>query len=187
MVESSKIYREGILSQVKETFGKLVYSYTTHLKAAHILQKKNNILKWMLIIITAISTGGLLGIISQINSILLEVITAFLSTISFALTTFQKSASFESQIISHIQFSNKLWKLREEYISFLTDFSTLDDDTIIKKRNYLIEKLGEAYANEPLTNTKAYQMARIALKNDEEQFFSEDEINLMLPKHLRNK
>ena len=37
----------------------------------------------------------------------------------------------------------------------------------------------------PRTNTKAYQAAQKALKESEELFFSDEELNKMLPKQLR--
>ena len=187
MEQNFQVNREGILNQIKENYGKLVYSYTTHLKAANILTKRNNIIKWLLIILSALTTGGLITIICINNVKALEIVTAIITTVTFALTAYQKSSSMESRIVAHIQTANELWKLREEYLSLLTDFDSLSDNKIIDKRDYLTEKLGNIYAHEPLTNSKAYSLAQKALKNDEEQFFSQEELDMLLPKHLRSK
>lgn len=187
MEQNFQINRSGILNQVKENYGKLVYTYTTHLKAANILAKRNNIIKWLLIALSALTTGGLITIICVDNIKVVEIVTAITTTITLALTAYQKSSSMESKIVAHAQISNELWKLREEYLSFLTDFEYLSNDKIIDKRDYLTEKLGNIYAHEPLTNSKAYFLAQKALKTEEEQFFSPEELDMLLPKHLRSK
>ena len=187
MGQNLNINRTGILNQIKESYGKLVYTYTTHIKCASILSKRNEIIKWFLIGFTALSTGGLFTIIFADNSLLVEIITTIITTVTLALTTYQKSSSLESRIVSHIQIHKELWRLREEFLSFLTDFDYLSDERIIEKRDYLTARLGEVYSREPLTNSKAYKMAQKALKSEEEQFFTEEELNLLLPKHLRSE
>ena len=52
-------------------------------------------------------------------------------------------------------------------------------------RDEFVRKLDKIYRNQPLTNNKAYKQTRRALKKDEEQFFSNEEIDKMLPKELR--
>ena len=187
MEANSQINKKGILSQIKEDYGKLVYSCTTHFKAANLLRRKNEIIKWILIILSALSTGGLITIICSGSNKAIEIVTASITTITLAFTSYQKSSSIDSEIIAHIKTANELWVLREEYLSFLTDFDTLKDSEIIAKRQLLISRLGEIYSHEPLTSSKAYRKAQEALKKEEEQFFSDEELNMLLPKHLRNK
>jgi len=187
MDQNSQVNRIGILNQTKENYGKLVYTYTTHLKAANILTKRNNIIKWILIILSALTTGGLITIICVDNIKAVEIITAIITTVTLALTAYQKSSSMESRIVAHTQTANELWKLREEYLSYLTDFDSLSDSKVLDKRDYLTEKLGNIYAHEPLTNSKAYSLAQKALKTEEEQFFTPEELDMLLPKHLRSK
>lgn len=187
MDQNSQVNRSGILNQVKENYGKLVYTYTTHLKAVKFLLRINNIIKWFLIVLTALTTGGLITIICVDSIKALEIVTAIITTITLALTSYQKSSSLDSRIVAHKQTANELWKLREEYLSFLTDFDSISDAKIIDKRDYLIEKLGNIYSHEPLTDSKAYSLAQKSLKTEEEQFFTPEELDMLLPKHLRNK
>ena len=65
--------KEGIKKQIRESYGKLVYSYTTHLKFAQLLEKKHSIIKWILIILSASSTCGLLGVLIDWNTRLLAI------------------------------------------------------------------------------------------------------------------
>ncbi len=53
------------------------------------------------------------------------------------------------------------------------------------ERDRVNAALEEIYKTAPRTNTKAYVAAQNALKEAEELFFSDEELNKMLPKRLR--
>ena len=81
--------------------------------------------------------------------------------------------------------SDLLWKIREEYVSLLTDFEMLDANDIRNKRDDLQERTSEVYSNSPRTDAKSYMAAQKALKIEEGQTFSEKEIDIMLPNAIR--
>ena len=56
---------------------------------------------------------------------------------------------------------------------------------IVGKRDKLMSRTAKVYENAPQTDEKAYADAQDALKNKEEQFFTQEELNVMLPAHLR--
>ena len=80
-----------------------------------------------------------------------------------------------------------MWKIREEYISVLTDFEILDVDKIISIRNDLQNRTYEIYNSSPRTDKKSYLQAQKSLKTEEEQTFSEKEIDNMLPNSIRRE
>lgn len=184
MEQNNKAYKEKLYSQIQDQYGKLVYTYTCHFKMANRLQKRNNRVKWGQIMLSAISTGGFLGVLISNQHILLWV-GGLCSTILFALTSYLKDKNISAEKIAHIKSANSLWIVREEYISLLTDFDNLCLDEIIEKRNLLIGKCAEIYSTAPLTDAKSYAEAQKALKFNEEQFFSQEELNKMFPAHLR--
>ena len=47
------------------------------------------------------------------------------------------------------------------------------------------ERTAEVYSNSPGTDAKSYKAAQKALKTEEEQTFSEQEIDIMLPNSIR--
>lgn len=49
----------------------------------------------------------------------------------------------------------------------------------------LLDESSEIYGAAPLTDGKSYAAAQAALKTNEEQFFTQEELNKMLPAHLR--
>ena len=70
-------------------------------------------------------------------------------------------------------------------MSLLTDFDSMDDVGIRKIRDELKDKVAAIYSNAPLTSKRAYRLAQIALKDEEEQYFAPDELDRIIPEHLR--
>ena len=60
-------------------------------------------------------------------------------------------------------------------------------EEIVRKRDELLDESSEIYCAAPLTDGKSYAAAQAALKTNEEQFFTQEELNRMLPAHLRKK
>lgn len=88
----------------------------------------------------------------------------------------------------HYQYENvsdNLWLIREQYLSLLTDFEVLSEEDITAKRDELQKLTFEVYNKSPKTDAKSYAEAQKALKTEEEQFFTPEEIDKMLPAHLR--
>lgn len=185
-MEQSSHHREYLSLQLREAYGRVVYTYTTHLKMMNHLVRKNARIKHIQIIMSAISTGGFLGSIIT-NDILLTCIGGVFSTALLALNLFFKDFNLLEEIKQHCSTADNLWMVREDYISLLTDFPILSDADIMEKRDNLQARVFEIYKSSPKTDRKSYIEAQNALKSEEEQFFSQEEINKMLPSHLRDK
>ena len=112
MEQNNKAYKEKLYSQIQDQYGKLVYTYTCHFKMANRLQKRNNRVKWGQIMLSAISTGGFLGVLISNQHILLWV-GGLCSTILFALTSYLKDKDISAEKIAHIKSANSLWIVRE--------------------------------------------------------------------------
>jgi hypothetical protein len=184
MEQNSQAYKYELYQQIQDEYGKLVFTYTCHLKFANRIQKKNVRVKWLQIILSAITTGGFLGVIISDKQVLAWT-GGICATILLALSTYLKDINLSEIRDRHVQTSNSLWKLREEYVSVLTDFEYLPVETIISKRDKLLNSTAEIYDSAPLTDNKSYLEAQDALQNKEEQYFTQDELNVMLPIHLR--
>jgi len=177
-------YREGLKSQIREEYGRLVYTYTTHLKQVERLKKKQRKLSNWQIWMSALSTGGLVGML-VFSPILLKLVTAAISTALLVLNTVLKSSNFSDVIGQHQASSDKLWPIREGYISLLTDFNALSSKEIVSWRDKLLQETDNVYRISPKTDSESYMMAQKALKHEEEQFFLSSEIDQLLPEHLR--
>jgi hypothetical protein len=77
--------------------------------------------------------------------------------------------------------------VREAYLSLLTDIrdSSLTLSELRQRRDSLQERLHKIYHNAPHTDDKAYEKSQKALKENEELTFSDEEIDVFLPKPLR--
>ena len=173
-----------LYNQIEEAYGKAVYSYTTQVIQATRLYKKYTILKWCQLILSAVQTGGFISALIT-NQILLTLVGGVCSTILLVLTAYFKDTNLSAIHKLHLETSNKLWILREMYLALLTDFPTLSREEIVKKRDDLREYAAKIYETAPLTDKKSYSLAQKALKYDESQFFSREELNQMLPETLR--
>lgn len=165
MEKSSLDYREKLYSQIQEEYGKLVYTYTCHFKMADRLSKRNFWIKWGQIGLSAISTGGFLGVLISNEQILLWA-GGLCSTALLALTSYLKDKDISTEKNDHIKTANKLWKVREKYLSLLTDFDEISIEEIVRKRDELLDESSEIYCAAPLTDGKSYAAAQAALKTN---------------------
>ena len=135
-MEINSRYKQALQVQIREAYGRVVYTYTTHLKMMNRLVKKNNIIKYIQITLSAISTGGFIGAIIT-SEAALTCIGGLFSTILLAINLFFKDFNLLSEIKQHRDASDELWMIREDYISLLTDFEVLSEAEITSKRDSL--------------------------------------------------
>lgn len=171
-------------SQIREAYGRVTYSQTCHDKVISRLIKTNDKIKIWQIVLSAITTSGFIVAIFSKDKIA-SVLGAIISLILLILNSYTKNFNLIEMAQEHKTASDSLWKIREEYVSLLTDFDILEPEVIIKKRDELQERTSQVYINSPRTDAKSYVEAQKALKYNEEQTFSENEIDIMLPNSIR--
>lgn len=176
--------RGNIKKQIREEYGKLVYTYTCHNKDARIINKRTKILKFVKLALSGLSTAGFVGMIFS-NVKIVSILGVIISTALFVITSILNEENMACSIASHNNAANQLWLVRENYISLLSEFDNLSTDEIVNKRDELLLQTNKIYKNSPLTSSKAYEQTQEALKNNQEQYFEDWEIDLMLPKSLR--
>jgi hypothetical protein len=173
-------------SQLRENYGKIVYSHKTQEKCADILSKRNKRIKNAQIILAALITTGLLVRIFKGEEWAL-IISTILSAIQFALTSFLKEYNLGETIQKHATAALELLDIRERYLSLLTDLKarliSIPDITV--KRDQLQEELSKTYKGSPRTFSEAYKVAQKALQINDELTFSDAEIDKFLPLPLR--
>lgn len=185
-MERNSRYSQGykLESQIREAFGKVTYTQTCHEKINKRLSKRDNKIKIYQIVLSSITTGSFLVTIIT-DEKLASVVGAIFSLILLILNAYVKDFDLCEIAQKHRDAADLLWKIREEYISLLTDFELLDADIIMKKRDELQNRTAEVYNKSPRTDDKSYKEAQKALKTDEEQTFLEHEIDVMLPNSIR--
>lgn len=178
-----------LLAQVREAFGRVVYSHKTHEKQADICFGKHRWQQAVLVTLTAIGSGtflaavvGLLGS-PVLTSLATSSIALLVSWISLGAKTFK----FEQESDAHRGIASRLWDVRESYLSLIADLmsGTTSGAEAGARRDALQQATRDAYAEAPRTSTKAYGRAKEGLQRNEEMTFSSREIDLFLPETLR--
>lgn len=180
--ESRRIF-EG---QLRESFGRVVYSHKTHEKCADILLARLSTIKLWQIILSALTTGGFIAAVFGAGNVG-AVIGVFISTALLVLNAYTKNYDLGELAQKHKQAATDLWLIREKYLSLITDLLMGEKpiESLQKERDALLQELHSVYSGAPSTTYQAYRRAQEALKKYEEMTFSDEEIDAFLPKELR--
>lgn len=182
MNEEAKI----IEGQIRKCYGRVVYSHKTHEKCADILLSRLGHIKLGQIILSALTTGGILSTFFGSGNTGAG-IGVVLSTVLLALNAYTKDYDIGEIAQKHKQAASDLWIIREGFLSLLTDIRIGDVslDKIRERRDALTKELHVAYAGSPSTNYKGYTRARKALQKLDDMTFSNAEIDVFLPQELK--
>lgn len=171
-------------SQIREAYGRVTYSQTCHDKFINRIVKLDETIKVCQIVLSGITTSGFVVAIFS-NDNIASIVGGVFSLALLILNTYMKNFNLSEIAQEHKKASDVLWKIREEYVSLLTDYEMLDVEEIRNKRDELQDRTAEVYSNSPRTDAKSYHETQKVLKTEEEQTFSEEEIDIMLPNSVR--
>lgn len=171
--------------QLREMYGRAAYTHKTHEKMADNYVCRYRLIKVIEIVMSAIAASSLLIAVFG-DSKTATVIGAILSTILLGLTLYFKEATLGEQAQKHTVVGSKLWGVREALLSLLVDMHDGRPVAEVRKeRDRLNAVLEDVYKEAPRTDSRAYAAAQRALKADQELFFTDEELDRMLPKRLR--
>jgi hypothetical protein len=170
--------------QIRECFGRIIYTHKTHERMADNCTTKLNRYKTAQLILTALTSTSAISVIF-VNKSYLEIATALISFLTLIATTYLKNFDLGAEAQKHRDAAAKLWNIRECYLSLLTDLPTLDRPAAVERRDELQTMLAALYASAPQTNGKAYIEAQKRLQEMEDFTFSEKEIDCFLPLSLK--
>ncbi len=177
---------KSLESQLREMYGRAAYTHKVHEKMADGYIRRYRLIKTGEIWLSALAAGSLvLAVLGDSRAA--TVLGAFLSTILLGLNLYFREASLGEQAQKHTVVASKLWGVREALLSLLVDMNDgRAVDEVRDERDRLNGSLEEIYRGAPRTNGTAYAAAQKALKVSEELFFTDSELDKMLPKRLRS-
>ncbi|EJQ0210390.1 TPA: SLATT domain-containing protein [Escherichia coli] len=180
--------RRVLEGQIRECYGRVVYSHKTHEKCSDILLSRLSSIKFWQIILSALTTGGFLATFFGAGEVGTGV-GIVVSTLLLILNTYTKDYDLGELAQKHKQAANEIWLIREKYLSLLTDLAMGEKpiEQLQSERDSLLESLHSVYSGSPSTTFEAYKKAQDALKNKEDLTFSEEEIDAFLPKELKRR
>ena len=174
------------LQVIREAFGRVAYSHKTHEKTAEIADFHSSSVKVVNIVLTTATSSTLLATLIT-DQVILGYISAIISALTLGFIIFQLSFKPEEKAEKHRQAAKELWRIREKYMNLIADImnETISNETIIHRRDQLMEELRMVYQFSPATSSKTHKKAQDALKLNEELTFSNEEIDQLLPENLR--
>jgi hypothetical protein len=119
MTHQSRSILEG---QLRECYGRVVYSHKTHEKCADILLSRLNRIKFWQIALSAITTAGFISAVFGADKIG-AALGMIVSTALLALNSYTKNYDLGELAQKHKQAANDLWLIREKYLSLLIDLA----------------------------------------------------------------
>ncbi len=139
------------------------------------------------IILSALTTGGAVGVLFEKNTMYFAYGTALLSIVNLVLNGYMKDIDPGQAAQKHREAASDIWNIRESYLSLLTDMkdTSFSMDELRSRRDKLQTSLYKLYHTAPHTNGKAYGKAQDALQNREDLTFSDAEIDAFLPTPLK--
>lgn len=178
-------------SQLRECYGRCAYTHKTHEKMAERSAASLRRFKWVQIILSALTTGGAVGVVFDRSSVFFPYATAALAIMLLILNSYLKDLDPGQLAQKHREAASDIWNIREAYLSLLTDVRdpSFGLPELRKRRDELQTQLHKIYRIAPHTDSRAYGQAQDALKNKEDLTFSDGEIDAFLPaplKRLRN-
>ena len=175
-------------AQVRECFGRVVYSHKTHEKDGDLCAGTLRNIKLIQIVLGAFTASGAIAVVFS-DQISLKVVTALVALLTLGVTGYMKGFDPGATAQKHRDTAADLWAIREAYLSLLTDIAarTLGAEAVMGKRDDLQAALAAIYKSAPHTTPKAYGLAQKALQRDEEYTFNDGEIDKFLPRELRRE
>jgi ribosomal protein L7Ae-like RNA K-turn-binding protein len=175
-------------AQIRESFGRVVYTHKTYEKSADITLEKLGRIKLWQITLSAVTTGGIVAAVFSRSELgrWPGIVAAIVSTILLALNAYTKDTDLGQLAQKQKEAADKLWNVRESYLSLLADLAGgLPVEDGRRRRDELQQQLLEVYSTAPRTTATGYARASKGLKEHEELTFSDEEIDKFLPEPLR--
>ena len=185
-VDRAPAPKQILESQLRDCFGRVVYSHKTHEKCADLLSVRLSRIKLAQIVLSAITTAGFVAVFFGLGDAGVRV-GVVVSTVLLILNAYTKGHDLGELAQKHRQAASELWFVREKYLSAIADLRIGDVPIadLQERRDRLLAELHGVYAGAPGTTFKAYRTAQRALKTFEDLSFSDSEIDAFLPEELK--
>ncbi|WP_454229890.1 SLATT domain-containing protein [Propioniciclava flava] len=180
-----------LLAQLREAFGRVVYSQKTHEKQADICFNKHRWQQGVLIALTATRLAG--TFLAAVVGLLGDPVLTSLATSTIALLVVSwislgaQTFKFQEESEAHLVIASRLWDVRESYLSLIADHmsGTVSEAGGRVRRDELQQATRDAYGDAPRTSSKAFARAREGLQHNEEMTFTSREIDPFLQRLSR--
>lgn len=177
---------QSLEAVVRQLFASVVWSHKIQCKQADIYKNRFNTLNVISIIVSAITTAGILSVIFA-DPMWLKVASVIFSFAATAINAFLKTFDLSSLEKEHMKTANALWDIRERLLILLIQIGVGEKeyDVLLSEYQIIQQDLKDIYDNSPTTLDKAVSLARKALKIDDDYTYTDEEIDSYLPAMCR--
>lgn len=178
---------KAIISQIIEIYGRLIYTHKTYEKCYEICVKKASGLKLAQIILSGLTTFGVISTIVT-NSTALGIISSIISAIDFIITVYLKENDLNDKATNYGIIANSLVSIKEKWISLLSDYVDLNLplEKVSQRKEEIFKEQTEILSSPIKTTNKGYKKAKKAIQQNKECSFDDfNELKDLLPVHLR--
>lgn len=163
-------------------FAGVVWTHKIQEKQADIYLERFNRLEFFRLSSSAITMSGIFAVIF-IDKFWLKIVTAIISVMSLFINSYYKTYDLKGLQKQHKKSALDLLELREEFISVLCDIklNKYDENSLLNKRDELSRKQMCIYKGSLDTSSDAYGRTHKALKEQNDNTYSDDEIDSFLP------
>ena len=178
--------RRILEGQLRECYGRVVYTHKTQEKCADIMLCRLSRIKLCQMILSAATACDFVSVFFGSGNAGAAV-GVLISGLLLFLNAYTKDYDLGKIAQRHKQAANDIWFLREKYLALLTDLAMGEKplEALQTERDALLEKLHDVYTGAPSTLDSAYAKAQKALQKNEDMTFSDEEIDAFLPKELK--
>lgn len=178
---------DALIANIRESFGRVVYSHKIHEKERERQSALSALSKWVNITLGAVTLGGLVAALTQAASWALW-LSVGVGTLNVGYMLAQLSFDPLRRAGLHRAAAKQLLGVRNSYQALIADLEGgfLTADEAREKRDELEVLADDAYRLAPDTSRWAYRRAKRSLKVEEDMTFSTSEIDAFLPEGLRS-
>ncbi len=170
----------------RNTFCSVTWSHKIQEKQVDIFATQYKYLEIANIVSASLTSVGIVSLIFT-DELWLKLVSALISFVSIFASSFLKSFDLSTKVNAHKNCANKLLAIRNEFQILLLKINLEQEeiDNLIKSYEELVIKLNKIYSGSPNTCDKAVKKAQKSLKINQDNTFTNEEIDSFLPEALR--
>lgn len=166
----------------------VTWTHKINEKQADLYKKYNKYLNVTIIVLDALTTGGILGLLNG-EYLIPKIILAVISTITLTMNGFKVFFSFEELINNYKKYANEFLVERNKLEKLLSKYKSkvINGSEFSKRFDEIDEELNSLFKDAPQTSDKAVKLACKALLEEKDNYVSKEELEAFIPESLRGK
>ena len=171
---------------VRNHYANVVWTHKIQEKQAEIYEIRYKVLAAINIVFAALTSAGLISIIFA-DPTWLKIASAVVSFITTAISAFLASFDYKSLAKDNKSAAKKLVCARDELLSLLAKIQLRETPVteLMDRFDTIQKQVHEVYKEAPNTSNKAVKKAGVALKENKEGTYTDEEIDALLPDVLK--